>query len=104
MNSQIKICYDKTKFNQIIELANTMKMNADENTSLSAKKFIDKIMKFSYTKDNNVYIKLYPSETKFLITMLSNNINEITILNDWFEELIKLKEEYKKNKEGDLNA
>lgn len=104
MNSQIKICYNNIKFNEIIELANKMKISTDENIRLSANKFVDKIMKFSYVKDNNVYIKLYPSETKFLITMLSNNINEIKTSKDWFEELIKLKEEYKKNKEGDFNA
>ena len=49
-------------------------------------------------------MNLYPSEARFLINILNKNIDEIEISNDWMEELKLKKEEYKKSKEGELNA
>ena len=61
-------------------------------------------MTYSFIKDEKVTMNLYPSEARFLINILNKNIDEIEISNDWMEELKLKKEEYKKSKEGELNA
>ena len=104
MNSQIRLNYDKSKFNKIVEMANKLIDCNDEKIKMDSSKFINKIMKFSYVKDENVFMNLYPSETKFLITLLMNNVGDVLVEKDWYEELLKQKEEYKKNKDGDKNA
>lgn len=104
MNSQIRLSYDKSKFNKIAEMANKLIDCNDEKIKMDSSKFINKIMKFSYVKDGNVFMNLYPSETKFLITLLMNNVGDVLVEKDWYEELLKQKEEYKKNKDGDKNA
>lgn len=104
MNSQIRLNYDKSTFNSILELAYIMNNTSDEKLRNDSEKFINKTMKYSYVKDERVFMNLYPSETKFLISILINNIKDINPTKDWYVELIKNKEEFKKEKEGGHNA
>ena len=68
------------------------------------KKFFDKIMTFSFIKDGRVTMNLYPSEARFLINLLNQNVEEIDLSKDWMKELELKKEEYKRKKEMKVNA
>ena len=46
-------------------------------------------------------MNLYPSEARFLISLLNRNTVSVEPSKNWMEELIAKKEEYKKNKESD---
>lgn len=65
------------------------------------KKIFNKIMTYSFIRDEKVIMNLYPSEARFLINLLNKNVNKIEISNDWMDELKRKKEEYKKSKEGE---
>ena len=104
MNGQVRVTFIKDDFNKIVELTNISIQNTLEDENKEAKKFLNKIMTYSFIKDEKVTMNLYPSEARFLINILNKNINEIEISNDWMEELKLKKEEYKKSKEGELNA
>lgn len=102
MNGQVRVTFIKDDFNKIVELTNISLKESSENESKEIKKFLDKIMTYSYIKDEKVTMNLYPSEARFLINLLNKNIEEIDITEDWMEELKLKKEEYKKSKEGEL--
>ena len=102
MNGQVRVTFIKDDFNKIVELTNISLKESSESESKEVKKFLDKIMTYSYIKDEKVTMNLYPSEARFLINLLNKNIEEIDITEDWMEELKKKKEEYKKSKEGEL--
>lgn len=104
MNSQTKITFTKEDFNKIVELAHLCLEVDDEYTKKSAKRFIDKVMTYSYIKDNDITMKLYPVDTRFLIELLNGFTQELDISNDWTKDLIAKKEEYKKSKEESRNA
>lgn len=104
MNGQVRVTFIKDDFNKIVELTNISIQNTLEDKNKEAKKFLNKIMTYSFIKDEKVTMNLYPSEARFLINILNKNIDEIEISNDWMEELKLKKEEYKKSKEGELNA
>ena len=104
MNGQVRVTFIKDDFNKIVELTNISIQNTLEDEKKEAKKFLNKIMTYSFIKDEKVTMNLYPSEARFLINILNKNIDEIEISNDWMEELKLKKEEYKKSKEGELNA
>ena len=104
MNGQVRVTFIKDDFNKIVELTNISIQNTLEDENKEAKKCLNKIMTYSFIKDEKVTMNLYPSEARFLINILNKNINEIEISNDWMEELKLKKEEYKKSKEGELNA
>ena len=104
MNGQVRVTFKKDDFNKIVELTNISIQNTLEDKNKEAKKFLNKIMTYSFIKDEIVTMNLYPSEARFLINILNKNIDEIEISNDWMEELKLKKEEYKKSKEGELNA
>ena len=104
MNGQVRVTFIENDFNKVVELTNeSLKINNEESQKES-KKFFDKIMTYSYVKDGKVTMNLYPSEARYLINLLNKNVEEIDISNDWMDELQKRKEEYKKSKEGELNA
>ena len=102
MNGQVRITFIKDDFNKIVELTNISLKESSESENKEVKKFLDKIMTYSYIKDEKVTMNLYPSEARFLINLLNKNIKEIDITEDWMEELKQKKEEYKKSKEGEL--
>ena len=102
MNGQVRVTFIKDDFNKIVELTNISLKKSSESESKEVKKFLDKIMTYSYIKDEKVTMNLYPSEARFLINLLNKNIEEIDITEDWMEELKQKKEEYKKSKEGEL--
>ncbi len=102
MNGQVRVTFIKDDFNKIVELTNISLKESSESENKEVKKFLDKIMTYSYIKDEKVTMNLYPSEARFLINLLNKNIEEIDITEDWMEELKQKKEEYKKSKEGEL--
>ena len=102
MNGQVRVTFIKDDFNKIVELTNISLKESSESESKEVKKFLDKIMTYSYIKDEKVTMNLYPSEARFLINLIKKNIEEIDITEDWMEELKQKKEEYKKSKEGEL--
>ena len=102
MNGQVRVTFIKDDFNKIVELTKISLKESSESENKEAKKFLDKIMTYSYIKDEKVTMNLYPSEARFLINLLNKNIEEIDITEDWMEELKQKKEEYKKSKEGEL--
>lgn len=102
MNGQVRVTFIKDDFNKIVELTNIYLKESSESENKEVKKFLDKIMTYSYIKDEKVTMNLYPSEARFLINLLNKNIKEIDISEDWMEELKHKKEEYKKSKEGEL--
>ena len=102
MNGQVRVTFIKDDFNKIVELTNISLKESSESESKEVKKFLDKIMTYSYIKDEKVTMNLYPSEARFLINLLNKNIEEIDITEDLMEELKQKKEEYKKSKEGEL--
>ena len=61
-------------------------------------------MTFSFIKDGRVTMNLYPSEARFLINLLNQNVEEIDLSKDWMKELELKKEEYKRKKEMKVNA
>lgn len=101
MNGQVRVTYSKDDFNKIVELSNQAFEISEGDDKKTAKKFIDKILKYSYIKEDLVSMNLYPSETRFLISILSNNLKEIEISKEWINDLIANKEAYKKMKEGE---
>lgn len=104
MNGQVRVTLIKDDFNKIVELSNEALNISLEEDNKEAKKFFDKVMTYSYIKDEKVTMNLYPSEARYLINLLNKNVNSIDISKDWMEELKLKKEEYKKSKEGELNA
>ena len=102
MNGQVRVTFIKDDFNKIVELTNISLKESSESENKEAKKFLNKIMTYSYIKDEKFTMNLYPSEARFLINLLNKNIEEIDITEDWMEELKQKKEEYKKSKEGEL--
>ena len=102
MNGQVRVTFIKDDFNKIVELTNISLKASSESENKEVKKFLNKIMTYSYIKDEKVTMNLYPSEARFLINLLNKNIEEIDITEDWMEELKQKKEEYKKSKEGEL--
>lgn len=102
MNGQVRVTFIKDDFNKIVELTNISLKESSESENKEVKKFLNKIMTYSYIKDEKVTMNLYPSEARFLINLLNKNIEEIDITEDWMEELKQKKEEYKKSKEGEL--
>ena len=102
MNGQVRVTFIKDDFNKIVELTNISLKESSESESKEVKKFLDKIMTYSYIKDEKVTMNLYPSEARFLINLLNRNVNKIEISKDWMDELKRKKEEYKKSKEGEL--
>ena len=104
MNGQVRVTFVKEDFNKIVELVNNSLKTSSEDENKEIQKFFDKVRTYSYIKDEKVSMNLYPSEARYLINLLNKNVEEIDISNDWMDELQKRKEEYKKSKEGELNA
>ena len=104
MNGQVRVTFVKDDFNKIVELSNKSLSVSSGEENIIDKKFFDKIMTYSYIKDEKVTMNLYPAEARYLINLLNKNVETIEITNDWMEELKLKKEEYKKSKEGELNA
>lgn len=103
MNGQVRVTFSKEDFNKIVELTNISLLDqVDEKEEM--KKFFDKIMTFSFIKDGRVTMNLYPSEARFLINLLNQNVEEIDLSKDWMKELELKKEEYKRKKEMKVNA
>lgn len=103
MNGQVRVTFSKENFNKIVELTNISLLDqVDEKEEM--KKFFDKIMTFSFIKDGRVTMNLYPSEARFLINLLNQNVEEIDLSKDWMKELELKKEEYKRKKEMKVNA
>ena len=101
MNGQVRVTFLENDFNKVVELTNESLENSNEESQKESKKFFDKIMTYSYVKDGKVTMNLYPSEARFLISLLNRNTVSVEPSKNWMEELIAKKEEYKKNKESD---
>ena len=104
MNGQVRVTFLENDFNKVVELTNESLENSNEESQKESKKFFDKIMTYSYVKDGKVTMNLYPSEARFLISLLNRNTVSVEPSKNWMEELIAKKVEYKKSKESDLNA
>ena len=104
MNGQVRVTYTKDDFNKVVELAQLALETSEGDDKKTAEKFVDKVLKYSYVKDNYVSMNLYPSETRFLINILTNYLKAIDIRKEWINDLIQNKEEYKKMKEGENHA
>ena len=104
MNGQVRVTYTKDDFNKVVELAQIALETSEGDDKKTAEKFVDKVLKYSYVKDNYVSMNLYPSETRFLINILTNYLKAIDIRKEWINNLIQNKEEYKKMKEGENHA
>lgn len=104
MNGQVRVTYAKDDFNKVVELAQIALETSEGDDKKTAEKFVDKVLKYSYVKDDYVSMNLYPSETRFLINILTNYLKAIDIRKEWINDLIQNKEEYKKMKEGENNA
>ena len=103
MNGQVRVTFSKEDFNKIVELTNISLLDqVDEKEEM--KKFFDKIMTFSFIKDGRVTMNLYPSEARFLINLLNQNVEKIDLSKDWMKELELKKEEYKRKQEMKVNA
>ena len=103
MHGQVRITLFKNDFNKITELLN-MEAIKEDDSKKGYKKFFDKIMTYSFVKEDRVVINLYPSEARLLINIMNKNLNPVVVTNDWMSELISKKEQYKKEKESDGNA
>jgi len=101
MNGQVRVTYTKEDFNKVVELAQVAYETFEGDDKINAQKFIDKVLKYSYIKDDFVSMNLYPSETRFLINILCNHLKAIDIRKEWINDLIANKEKYKKMKEGE---
>ena len=101
MNGQVRVTFIKDDFNKVVELTNIFLNNSSADENKESTKFFNKIMTYSFIKDEKVIMNLYPSEARFLINLLNRNVNKIEISKDWMDELKRKKEEYKKSKEGE---
>ncbi len=86
MNGQVRVTFIKDDFNKVVELTNIFLNNSSDDENKESKKFFNKMMTYSFIKDEKVTMNLYPSEARFLINILNKNIDEIEISNDWMEE------------------
>ena len=102
MNGQVRITLNENDFNKIVEIINNAILD-DSSDKEKLKKLSDKLLTYSYIKNNMIVSNLFPPEARILIYLMNKNIKNISISKNWVNELISKKEEYKKNKEGDLN-
>lgn len=103
MHGQVRVTLISNDFNKIVELVNQETIK-ETNEKEEYKKFFDKIMTYSFVKEDKVTINLYPSEARLLFYLLNRNLNPIVITNDWMQELMLKKEKYKAEKESENNA
>lgn len=103
MHGQVRVTLISNDFNKIVELVNQEAIK-ETNEKEEYKKFFDKIMTYSFVKEDKVTINLYPSEARLLFYLLNRNLNPIVITNDWMQELMLKKEKYKAEKESENNA
>lgn len=103
MHGQVRVTLINNDFNKIVELVNQEAIK-EINEKDEYKKFFDKIMTYSFIKEDKVTINLYPSEARLLINLLKKNLNPIVISNDWIQELLLKKEKYRAEKESENNA
>lgn len=103
MHGQVRVTLINNDFNKIVELVNQEAIK-EINEKDEYKNFFDKIMTYSFIKEDKVTINLYPSEARLLINLLKKNLNPIVISNDWIQELLLKKEKYRAEKESENNA
>ena len=103
MHGQVRVTLINNDFNKILELVNQEAIK-EINEKDEYKNFFDKIMTYSFIKEDKVTINLYPSEARLLINLLKKNLNPIVISNDWIQELMLKKEKYRAEKESENNA
>lgn len=103
MHGQVRVTLINNDFNKIVELVNQEAIK-EINEKDEYKNFFDKIMTYSFVKEDKVTINLYPSEARLLINLLKKNLNPIVISNDWIQELMLKKEKYRAEKESENNA
>lgn len=103
MHGQVRVTLINNDFNKIVELVNQEAIK-EINEKDEYKNFFDKIMTYSFIKEDKVTINLYPSEARLLINLLKKNLNPIVISNDWIQELMLKKEKYRAEKESENNA
>ena len=70
MHGQVRITLFKNDFNKITELLN-MEAIKEDDSKKGYKKFFDKIMTYSFVKEDRVVINLYPSEARLLINIMN---------------------------------
>lgn len=90
----IRLLVMKDKFNKIIELLSSYTNSIDENIKNISLKLKDKLLKYSIPRtdeDNNlkVDIRFYPNEAEDLLFLFSDNLKEILVSKDYYEELNK---------------
>ena len=77
MNGQVRVTFIKDDFNKVVELTNIFLNNSSDDENKESKKFFNKIMTYSFIKDEKVIMNLYPSEARFLINLL-NTVKKVT--------------------------
>jgi len=74
MNGQVRVTFIKDDFNRVVELTNIFLNNSSDDENKELKKFFNKIMTYSFIKDEKVIMNLYPPEARFLINLLNKNV------------------------------
>ena len=100
MNGQVRITICEKDFNKIVELANNVSDLGDTDFSQKCNKFVEKLLTYSFIKEDKVECNLYPSEARLLIYLLNEKTIPVEITKNWIEQLITNRNEYKKNKRG----
>ena len=56
MNGQVRVTFIKDDFNKVVELTNIFLNNSSDDENKESKKFFNKIMTYSFIKDEKVII------------------------------------------------
>ncbi len=97
-----KMTFTKSRFNQLLNYINSDKISENERNKTN--NLTDKMLKYSmpYIKENGeelINIHFYTGElTDIIYILLDNLISSEPIKVDYYSEVLKLKEEYKKSK------
>jgi hypothetical protein len=97
----IKIILDIESFNQLVETISIFSENPlNEKIQAKATKLKEKLLRYSVPRteenDTEIDIRFYPNEAEDLINMLIANIKDIEINTNYYEVLLKVREETKK--------
>jgi hypothetical protein len=96
----IKMKVDIDSFNLLVELVNRYTEVDDERISVKSTKMKDKLLRYSVPIEDDekgtiIDIRLFNNEAEDLIYMLFNNVPNIEIKANYFDVLLKVREEIK---------
>lgn len=92
------------KFNELVEILNRYSEDENERIKNNAIRLKDKLLRYSIPREdeeNKVFIdtRFFPNEATDIIYMLLVNINGLEIESNYYEELLKIRENNKKDEE-----